>query len=368
MCRTALWATLLGCAGEPGPAEGGAAGRALSPVALAGLRLLPAAAVPAPPMGPAPAFVRPEVPAPGYSIGPSNAGTLVGARPLPEDHPSLRVRPSAARRGATFGTPALVAMLVRAAERVAREHPGSALWAGDLSRAEGGPLAPHASHTSGRDVDLAFFVSRREGAALVPADGPEMRAVDTLGRVAGGALVFDDARNWALVRALLEDPGAAPQWIFVAAHLRERLLTYGQTAAEPALVERAAVVLAQPRDSSPHADHFHVRIYCGLEERLQGCLDAPPFHPWVDRHDAALAHWLEGLLPFLSQPRWPETREAIERIVRMNAHPAIPHLERLAAAHADPGLTALAEDALAFLRGRRTPEAWRRWRAVDAAP
>lgn len=365
-----LWLALVGCAPAVSEASSPIAptGRALAPLTMGGLRLLPAAAVPPPPTGPAPAFARPEAPRPGWSIGPSNAGSLVGAAMLPEGHPSLRIRPIAARRGATFGTPALVAMLVRAAERVAREFPGSALWAGDLSLPGGGALAPHNSHTSGRDVDLSFYVSRRSGDGLTPADGPEMRFVDGAGGVADSDLVFDDARNWALVEALLEDPGAAPQWIFVAAHLRERLLAHGRSVADARLVARAEVVLAQPGDSSPHADHFHVRIYCGLDERLQGCLDAAPFHPWVDRHDAALAHWLDGLLPFLEEPRLPETREAIERIVRMNAEPAIPHLERLIAKGPDPTLADLARDALDFLRGRRTPEAWKKWRADDARP
>jgi len=97
---------------------------------------------------------------------------------------------------------------------------------------------------------------------------------------------------------------------------------------------------------------------------------AAPFHPWAPRHEEALSRWLDGLLPFLEVPRAPETKEAIERIVRMNATPAMPHLERLLAREAslDPAIKALAEDALDFLAGRRTPAAWKRWRAEDAPP
>ncbi len=356
-------------------------GRALAPVHLDdALRLLPAAAIPPPPNNPAPAFERAPPPAEGYSIGPSNAGSLTGAVALPAAHPDLQIRPISLTRNAYFGTPALVAMLVKAAERVAREHPGSVLWAGDLSLPDGGALAPHGSHTSGRDVDLSFYVSRPtsgrrpEGlpkAYATPEDSAAMRYVDAQGHVSGTDLVFDVARNWALVRAFLEDPGATPQWIFVASHLRAQLLAYGRDHADAPLVARAEVVLVQPRDSSPHADHFHMRIYCGLSERLQGCLDAAPFHAWAPRHEAALSRWLDGLLPFLEDPRMPETKEAIERIVRMNATPAIPHLERLIArdpGEHDPAITALAEDALDFLAGRRTPAAWKRWRAEDAPP
>ncbi len=346
---------------SPAPRTTVATARALQMPPWEQLRLLPAAAVAPPPTHAAPAFERPSQAREGYSIGPSNAGSLSGPVPLPADHPSLKIRPIAATRNAYFGTPGLVAMLTKAAERVAREYPGSVLWAGDLSLPDGGSLAPHASHTSGRDVDLSFYVSR-DG---VPADGPAMRNVDGEGRV--GELRFDVARNWALVASFLEDPNVTPQWIFCAHHVRALLLAYARDHADARLVQRAEVVLAQPGDSSPHADHFHVRIYCGLAERMQGCLDAAPFHAWAPRYDDALTAWLEALLPFLREPRLPETREAIERIVRMNATPAIPHLERLIPISHEP-ITTLARDAVDFLAGRRTPSAWKRWRAVDAAP
>jgi penicillin-insensitive murein endopeptidase len=306
------------------------------------------------------AFARPASrPGPEpRSLGPTNAGLLVDGL-APAESASLKLRPIALERGAVFGTRALVGMLERAAARVARRYPGSVLWAGDLSLAGGGPFAPHASHQNGRDVDLAFYVSHLDGR---PGDGPAMRPVASDGRV--GGLVFDVARNWALVEAFLEDPEAEVQWIFVAAHLRDLLLDEARAEGSPHLA-KAERILAEPRDSSPHADHFHIRIYCGLEERLEGCLDAPPFHPWVNRHDEALARWLDGYLPFLRSPRWPEIGHAIEAIVRMNATAALPALEPLRD-HGDRAVATLARDACDFLRGQRTPAAWARWRAIDA--
>lgn len=367
-------ALVLGCQGAPAApatspsAPSPAQGRALASLAWRALELLPAAAVAPPPARTAPAFEAPQRPGDAsFAIGPTNAGALVGPVALPEDLTSLAVRPVTRSRGATHGTRALVALLSKAAQRVAREHPGSVLWVGDLSRAEGGPLPPHRSHTNGRDVDLAFYVSRDGRDGPVPADQPAMVRADASGRIAGSRdLFFDRARNWALVRALLEDPGVVVQWIFVADHLRALLIDHARQVAPPALVARAERVLAQPKDSSPHDDHFHVRIYCGLEERLQGCLDAPPWHPWAPRHEAELARWLDGLLPFLETPREPETREAIERIVRMNATNAIVHLERLVEEPLDAELRLLAHDALGFLRRGYTREAWKRWRAEEA--
>lgn len=325
---------------------------ALARLELGPLRLRPAASVGALPSR---RVETPEEPHPTLSIGPPQRGELLGGRLL-QARPGLALLPNALRREATWGTGALVNMIERAADLVAREHPGSILWVGDLSKERGGPFAPHASHQSGRDVDLAFYLSTPDGAI---ADPPQMATVDSVGQSRG--LVFDLERNWRLVEAMLTDEVAEVQWIFVANHIRAALLDHARRVGSP-LLPRAERVLFEPRDSSPHADHYHVRIYCGLEDRLNGCLDAPPFHPWVDRHEVALGDWLAGLLPLLDHPHQPETGQAIEAIVRMNASSAIPELTELAKHANDPALAEMARDAAAFLSGRRTREGWERWR------
>lgn len=359
----------LACAPAPTPETSWGSALAPSRLELGPLVLRPAALVPIPSGGsnPAPAFLPPPAPAlsaspsPSLSIGPPNRGELLAGQTLTPRR-GLDLLPSAQRRGATAGTPGLIGLLTRAAARVEREFPGSTLWVGDLSLADGGPFPPHASHQNGRDVDLAFYLATPDGAL---ADEPAMRQVAPDGGVGGtgGAKRFDTARNWALIEALLEDPAVQVQWIFVAPHLRERLLQRARELDSP-LTARAERVLFTPRDSSPHADHFHVRIYCGLDERLEGCLDAPPFHPWVDRHEDALARWLDGLSPFLDHPHRPEIDFAIERIVRMNATAALPRLDALSA-HPDPAIAALARDARAFLSGHRSRAAWERWRPTE---
>jgi penicillin-insensitive murein endopeptidase len=93
---------------------------------------------------------------------------------------------------------------------------------------------------------------------------------------------FDDARNWALVEALIEDIAAEVQWIFVSRGLKARLLAFALGAGrEPEIVERAASMLHQPGDSAWHDDHFHVRIYCPAGEAGRHCLDTGPLWPWV---------------------------------------------------------------------------------------
>jgi len=75
------------------------------------------------------------------------------------------------------------------------------------------------------------------------------------------------------VRHWLSDPDVVVQWIFVSIPLRNQMLDYALRQGEPqGLRRRAAQVLVQPRDSSPHADHFHLRIACPPGDR-PACID-----------------------------------------------------------------------------------------------
>ncbi|MGM0574615.1 MAG: penicillin-insensitive murein endopeptidase [Myxococcota bacterium] len=321
--------------------------------------LLPSAAVREPPRAAGLAFDREGdralSPDRSYSVGTTSRGRLVQGRPLPVDHPSLRRRPISVERSAIWGTGELVAALERAARRVATRWPGSLLFAGDLSARRGGDIPGHASHNSGRDADLAFYLRDRAGRR---ADGPGFPSIGRDGATADGERRFDEARNWALVEALLRDPHVQVQWIFVASWLEDRLLAHArQVGAEETVVDRATAVLKQPGDSSAHAEHFHVRLYCALEERVEGCLDAGPVHAWVDTHEEALLERVRQVLPFLRSGAREEVRYAVTRIVRLRARVALPHLEPLVDDE-DPEIAALADDAVAFLRGERTPPAW----------
>jgi penicillin-insensitive murein endopeptidase len=281
---------------------------------------------------------------------------------MPDAGDGFALLPQTMRRGARFGHPSLVAAISRAARRVAALHPGSVLHVGDLSVAEGGNFGPHRSHTNGRDVDLAFYLTDARGAV---ADAGQMQTVGGDGAIAAGRR-FDTRRNWALVALLLRDPEVQVQWVFVANHLRELLLAEAGREA-PALAERAAKVLLQPRDSSPHADHFHVRVYCGREDRLGGCVDAPPFHPWIDDHRDALEGWLAALAPFLDHPGSDEYRYALERIAEGGVSAALPRLEALPPPPAASDARLLA-DVLAHLRGQASRPEWSRLRPLDAPP
>ncbi|HEU4410687.1 MAG TPA: penicillin-insensitive murein endopeptidase [Polyangiaceae bacterium] len=251
----------------------------LSPRALAlvaaGALGAPLVALGAPPAGRSAAAVRPPKPAPeppSSSLGAPNQGRLVGGARL-DDAPALRVYAARAGRDRRWALPELVGLLERSAERVARRHPGSVLGVGDLSQRGGGDISLHHSHESGRDADVGFYALGGAGRPFLGDDfvafGPDGRSRD------GRGLRFDEARNWELVEAWLTDPRARVTNVFIAEHLRARLLAHARRAGAPGgLVARAAAALVQPRHALPHDDHFHVRIAC--PPRAQpGCLEWP---------------------------------------------------------------------------------------------
>lgn len=220
------------------------------------------------------------------SHGMTNHGVLLGGVALPDRGPGyVRARPGETTR---YGTPELVGTLERAAATVATRFPGGApLRVGDLSGPGGGRHHRHGSHRTGRDADILFYVTdahgrsvastgfvrfHRFGFATVPSGAPR----------AGERVVFDDARNWALVRALLMDEQAPVQWIFCSNGVKARLLRHAASHdASPEALFRASWVLHEPRGALPHDDHFHVRVACTARQRASGCLERGPIWPWI---------------------------------------------------------------------------------------
>ncbi len=145
---------------------------------------------------------------------------------------------------------------------------------GDLStRTGGGPLAPHFSHRSGVDADLLFYVTTLDGAP-VESPGFVHFGADGLARDEAHArwLRLDVERQWLLAKALLEDPDARIQWIFVSDVVQARLLEWALARGDSAeTIVRAREVMAQPSPGGVHDDHFHVRTTCSPEEVVAGC-------------------------------------------------------------------------------------------------
>lgn len=217
------------------------------------------------------------------SWGPPNEGVLIDGARLPIEGDGYWVPPRWAARGTQYGTDELIDTIVFTGRAVAAAHPGSRLVVGDLSIRGGGESAHHRSHQTGRDVDLVLFAVDAGGRAI---EVTEMRHFSADGHTvdAGEPLRFDAARQWTVVRALLEAPGPGVANIFLYAPLRDLVLDHARERGEPeALIELAGATMAQPSDSAPHDDHMHVRIFCAPTDAT--CTDyarrAPPKKPPV---------------------------------------------------------------------------------------
>ena len=192
------------------------------------------------------------------SVGHPNDGWQVRAKKLRNTR-ALKVRNKS--HGRNYAHPALVLMLRRTAKDIASAAPGSVMLVGDLSFDEGGPISGHYSHQSGRDADIAFYVTDAQGE---PVNSQRFVAFDSEGRAKDkSGLRFDDWRNYLLVEAWVKDRRAGISHIFVSRELRSRLLKYGRSQARFREHYREVVgLLKQPENALPHDDHFHVRISC----------------------------------------------------------------------------------------------------------
>jgi penicillin-insensitive murein endopeptidase len=212
----------------------------------------------------------------GQSLGSPTHGQLVGGAHLTEA-PYLRIVPEYAGQDVRWGLGPLVGMIDRSARQVRRHFPDAVLSVGHLSRRGGGEIDRHASHESGRDADIGFYIMNDQKKAIYEQSFVAFTG-DGKAKTWPGAH-FDDARNWALVVALLTDPAARVTHIFVAAPLKARLLTYAERMGAPLPLRiRASETLAQPHGALPHDDHFHVRIACPAH--MSKCIEQPE----VERH------------------------------------------------------------------------------------
>lgn len=227
------------------------------------------------------------------SLGVHAAGALHQAAELPLEGDGYSVPPPWRARSSNYGSDELVGLMVRSVRAVDRRFPGGTAAIGDLSRRGGGASVEHRSHQNGRDVDVFYYAVDGSGRPVRPGDdmfrfNPEGRAVrwsPPHGQKAPSRAVpayrFDVPRNWALVRALMTDPGAEVQWIFMQRGLAALLIREAAAAGEdPALLARAAFILHEPTDSEPHDDHMHVRLFCDPSDRRTGCVDRGPVRWW----------------------------------------------------------------------------------------
>lgn len=257
------------------------------------------------------------------SLGRTNGGELVGAVELPPKGVGYQVLSHAVGRKTNFGTAELIGVIQRATRKVRERFPGAVLGLGNLGFADGRKIPWSVSHQAGRDADLGMYATTLDGKPLKAMPFFAFGADGTAGGPGGDRVRFDLPRNLALVTALVEDAEARVQYIFVAAWLKELLLDEARrTGVAAATISRMQEVLHQPSDSNPHADHYHVRLFCTVEDRQYGCRDRGPPRAWVDpgdREHAEAAARVASILEMRGKGSEALQVKALERLGAMAA-------------------------------------------------
>lgn len=221
------------------------------------------------------------------SYGRPNRGVLIDGVKLPDTGPGYTTREVWATRGNRYGTDELVALLKGVSKRMKKKVKDVRLVVADLSGDTGGAKKQfHASHQSGRDADLLYYMRGPDGK---PFEADAMHVFNRWGHATDGSgITLDVPRTWMLVKELLTADEAYVQYIFMYRPIAEKLIDYAQRQNEdPKLIRRAMWALKQPGDSAPHNDHMHVRVYCAEADRQFGCQDIGPLDILAEREAEA---------------------------------------------------------------------------------
>lgn len=199
---------------------------------------------------------------PGQSVGSPSEGELQNAMQLPPGRGYYLRRPHRA-----FGASHTIHHIQRAVAVVRERFPEvHELAIGDISAREGGPLAQHKSHQSGRDADIGlYFKKRPEGYPL-----SFVRATES---------TLDIAATWALIEAFADtaDSASGVEKIFLNYELQEVIYEWAR---ENGVSERKLEDIFQyphgqfaqqgiVRHESGHDSHVHVRFKCPRDD--EGC-------------------------------------------------------------------------------------------------
>jgi LysM repeat protein len=208
------------------------------------------------------------------SVGSPNSGRLInGVRPPPSSLYHL-VDPEHA-----WATQETVDSLRRALEAVARRHPDTpVLDVGHLSARSGGPLRPHRSHQSGRDVDLGLYYSHPNTRWYTPSDGDNL----------------DVARTWTLLKTLAGSTDI--EMVLLDINLQKRIESFAistehDTAWVHLLFHGEGVRPPLLRHSPGHATHLHLRFKNPIARRTaQRLTPLLPTQRPLERQNPSLSH------------------------------------------------------------------------------
>ncbi len=190
----------------------------------------------------------------GESVGTANRGHLVRGVALPQSPELYTIR----KPDESYGSSHSIRLLQGAIARFRRSHAYTGeVVIGSISKRGGGRLSGHKSHQSGRDVDIRLLLARGHKRGTVPESVSDV----------------DWEATWALLYELLRTEEI--EYVF----LDSRRQKYLHRAAKRAGVSSANLEkwIQYPRSSGTrdgivrhakgHTSHFHVRFFCGPDER-----------------------------------------------------------------------------------------------------
>ena len=176
------------------------------------------------------------------SVGTPSAGMLLNGRNAEKSELYAPVA-----KGTAWGTDETIRYLDAALGKVHAAIPDTPpLPLGDISAERGGPISPHVSHQSGRDLDIGYFYR---------GDQRWYRR--------GTAQNLDLERNWAFVRALVTETDVDLIFIDRSIQLliKDYALTHGEDRAWVESLFGGSGQRAIVRHARGHATHIHVRFF-----------------------------------------------------------------------------------------------------------
>ena len=302
------------------------------------------------------------------SVGHPFNGRLHNGVRLPPNSPFHAAQRSTRIRNWLFGTGYLVRGIITTAMAVRHAVPGGEpLVVGNLSRKGGGDIKLSRSHNSGRDVDFAYYTASLDGKS-VPSRY-HMFGADGRAKGARG-FQLDIPRNWAMVRALMENTEFEVQWIIVDPPIERLLLAYARKAGVPSdILFRAERMMTLPGYAKAHDDHAHIRVLCSPEDWARKCNNGGPVWPWNERMWTAQHRALDAIRPRLESHEASARLGALSEITRRRISVAVPEIAACLA-DGDKRVQAAALEALLTLATEANASAMlkvARWSAPDVA-
>jgi murein endopeptidase len=199
-------------------------------------------------------IIRPEPPKTTGAVGRPNNGSLSDGKQLVSLPGADVLEPDRC-----WGTPEAVDLLTYAVNETKKMFPNAPdILIGDFSKQNGGPLPPHISHQSGRDVDVGFYSAAHK---------------KPRGFFEGGKDTIDLEMTWYFIETLLVTDRIT--FILVDQSIGKLLYDFaGEGYSEQRLAywfqypnapgSREGIIRHAPR----HRDHLHIRFKCPDNDSL----------------------------------------------------------------------------------------------------